>query len=520
MRTWHSDGNQRGLRQLTLPVLNDKDCVRSSKQLFDSLAKFCPRVEYVDGYKVTLNDMNEWICQDTWLITLNQWEQFNAACTELREFHWAVVPFADPYFRVFGEHTKPHLTKLTFAVNTFWDWQAYFHVVDEAAELDMLSSRNDGIRLNDAVADTLSYGHQQNFSTRPGYGCRASDVSSALKGCPSLSVLQIALSPSGGLDEMVYNDPYGDDDTADMEHAVHNIDIYDDEFCAALVKYCPLLTSLSIMGSEDGLDGHVTPIRTFTDQGLVALAKLKYLTMLQLRAINCTGNGVFQFLDRLSDQFVGQQTFQVCIGAYSIESRLAFYNALLELLMQLKARNAAELAWENREFVLRLMNCNLESVEPGWSEQYLCDLERALTSVKELHPNLRFRVTTSGRRGQPFESITEFGLYTANANPSPWYGWDAGERDSNASFVNRDEATSGFGRGLDRLPLGLRHPELLDPDSLPIDYELPDDYFDDYGGFGDYSDYGDHDDYDDYENGYFNEENDGYYDGNADEFWL
>lgn len=55
----------------------------------------------------------------------------------------------------------------------------------------------------------------------------------------------------------------------------------------------------------------------------------------------------------------------------------------------------------------------------------------------------------------------------------------------------------------------MRHPELLDPDSLPIDYELPAGYFDDYGGYGGYGDYED----------YYDEDDDGFYDANADELW-
>uniref|UniRef100_M4B233 Uncharacterized protein n=1 Tax=Hyaloperonospora arabidopsidis (strain Emoy2) TaxID=559515 RepID=M4B233_HYAAE len=518
MKTWFSSGIKKGLKQLTVPMLNDENCFQSSKQLFDSLVKFCPRVEYVDGYKATLNDMNELTCGDTWLVTAEQWDEFNSTCTELREFHWVVVPFADPYFRVFGKHSKPRLTKLTLAVNTFWDWQAYFHFLEKATEPSVLSSRNEEDPVDEAaefVASSSSYVYQQNFSQRPGYGAKASDVSSALKGCPALTVLEIALCHSGDIDETVYSDLYDDgDDAAEMGRVLLNIDIYNDEFCAAVAEYCPLLTSFSITEIDDGLRSHLTPIRTFTDQGLVALAKLKYLTTMLLRPINCTGNGVFEFLNSLSNEFVGHRTFQVYIGGHSSESKLAFYTALMELLMQLKVRSPAGLAWENRKFVLRLINSNFESVEPSWGEHYLRDLERAVTSVKTIHPTLRLRITTSGRRGFIFQRIMELGLYTANTEPSPWYGWDDEERNGNASFVNRYEDTAGLGTGLDRLPLELRHPELLDPD-----YELPADYFDDYGGYGDYGDYGDYDDYGAYGDDYFGEEYDGYYDGNADELW-
>ncbi|KAE9337199.1 hypothetical protein PF008_g12652 [Phytophthora fragariae] len=41
--------------------------------------------------------MDKLTCRDDWLITVEQWEEFNAKCTQLREFHWVVAPFADPF---------------------------------------------------------------------------------------------------------------------------------------------------------------------------------------------------------------------------------------------------------------------------------------------------------------------------------------------------------------------------------------------------------------------------------------
>ncbi|GMF35322.1 unnamed protein product [Phytophthora lilii] len=478
LEIWYSSGSKRGLRQLKVPVLDERDRFQSCKQLFDNLVKFCPRVEYVDGYKTTLCELDKLTCRDDWLITVEQWEEFNSKCTELREFHWVVAPFADPSFRIFGEHIKPRLKKLTFAVNMLWEWKDYFESLAEAAGTEYLDT-----------------------TMQPDYGAKATDVSSALKGCPSLEDLEIELYYPVDGDEMGYND--NEDDTADFpENEVLNIDIYGDRFCETLVNYCPLLTSFSIWEVAEGQNAILTPIRTFTDQGLVNLAQLKLLTTMQLRTINCTGHGVFEFLDNLSDDFTGQRVFQICVGGHTSESRLGFYNALPELLMRLEMRTPEELAWGRRKFVLRLMNSKYDSVEPGWSQQYLHGLKRVVRNVKKMHPALRLRITTSGRRGSTFRSIIELGLYTASAEPSPWYGWDDEESNRDITFVNRGRETE---QGRSRLPVELRHPELLDPDSLPIDYELLADYFADYGGYGDYAD------------NYFDE--DGYYDANADELW-
>ncbi|KAG3252350.1 hypothetical protein PI124_g3054 [Phytophthora idaei] len=404
---------------------------QACKQLFDNVVKFCPGVEYLGGYKKALNEMEKLTCRDGWLVMVEQWEEFNATCTQLREFHWVVAPFADSFFRVFGEHVKPRLKKLTFAENMLWEWGVYFDSLDEAAGIPP---------------------PYHNFSQRPEYGFKATDVSSALKGCPALDDLEIELYHPADEDETEYNDPYNAGTVDFPEHEVLNIDIYDDKFCETLVKHCPLLTKFSIWEVAEGHNSNLTPIRAFTDQGLVALAKLKYLTALELRTINCTGNGVFEFLNELSDEFVGHRTFQICVGGHPSDSRLAFYNAVPELLMQLEAISPEELGWGRRKFVLRLRNSNFGSVEPGWSEQYLRGLEHVVNNVKKMHPNLRLRITTSGRRGSTFRSIIDLGLYTSNVEPSLWYGWDDEESDRNITFVNRGGGSSIFDQGRNRLP--------------------------------------------------------------------
>jgi hypothetical protein len=491
MKTWCSEGKRRGLRQLTVPVLDESNRFQSCKQLLDHLIQFAPGVEYVDGYKKTLCELDKLTCRDDWLITLQQWEAFNATCTQLREFHWVVAPFADPFFEAFGRHVKPQLKKLSFGVNMLWEWEEYFDTLDEAAGVPPPSDAD-----------------WREFLQRPGYGNKATDAASALKSCPALEDLDIELYHPAEVEEMGYYDPYEDDETAEFpEHEVLNIDIFGDKFCETLAEHCPLLTSFSIWEVAEGHNSSLTPIRTFTDQGLVALAQLKFLASMELRTVNCTGNGLFEFLNDLSDDFTGQRTFQICVGGHPSDFRLAFYTAVPELLMQLGARTPEELGWERKKFVLRLKNAHFDSVEPGWSGQYLRGLERTVQDMKKMHPTLRVRITTSGRRGRTFRSIIELGLYTANAELSPWYGWDDEESNRGITFVNRGGEASSFGEARSRLPVELRHPELLDPDSLPIDYELPADYFDDYGGYGGQDDF------------FFDEDDDGFYDPNADELW-
>ncbi|KAK1946012.1 hypothetical protein P3T76_003060 [Phytophthora citrophthora] len=494
LKTWRSSGSYRGLRQLTVPILDERNRFESCKKFLDNVMKFCPEVEYLDGYKKTLRKIDRPACRDGWMVTLEQWKEFNSKCTQLREFNWVVAPFADPFFKVFGEHVKPNLKTLKFAVNMHWEWGVYYDLLAEAAGEE---------------PPVVTYSTQL-----PGYGFKATDVSSALKGCPALDELEVELNHP-----VEYDAPY-DYHTVDFpNHEVINIDIYDDKFCEAVAENCPLLTKLSIREVAGRHFSNLTPIRTFTDLGLVALTQLKHLTSLELRTINCTGNGLFEFLNDLSDEFTGERNFQIAVGGHVGDPKLAFYNALPELLMQLEARTPEELAWGNRKFVLRLTNANFADVEPAWSEQYLRGLERVVENVKKMHPTLRLRITTCGRQGSTFGGIIELGLYTDNAEPSPWYGWDGEESNRNITFVNRGGPRGAFEEERSRLPIELHHPELLDPDTLPIDYELPADYFDayEYGGYGDYDDF---DDYDDDPDGDSDDPPRGYYDAEADELWL
>ncbi|POM67223.1 Hypothetical protein PHPALM_16812 [Phytophthora palmivora] len=62
-----------GLRQLTVPTRNQAN-------------RFQGIVAYADVH-----------CPE-------MWRTFNTTCTQLGDFHWLVIPFADPLFHVFGEH--------------------------------------------------------------------------------------------------------------------------------------------------------------------------------------------------------------------------------------------------------------------------------------------------------------------------------------------------------------------------------------------------------------------------------
>lgn len=125
MEKWYERGSCGGLRQLTVPTRNEVERFRSSSEVLDSVMKFCPMIEYLDGCEkvVAYGDAQR---DEMWAISSETWEAFNAKCTNLRKFSWAVVPFADLFFRVFGQHVKPQLKKLSFLANRWWDYHRYF----------------------------------------------------------------------------------------------------------------------------------------------------------------------------------------------------------------------------------------------------------------------------------------------------------------------------------------------------------------------------------------------------------
>lgn len=472
----------RGLRQLTVPSRTERDKLRSTREFLEHVMQFCPDVELLDGHKQSLREMDRLTCHDQWIVPLELWERFNATCTKLREFNWVVAPFADPFFKAFGEHVKPNLTVLTFCVNMLWDWTGYFQACGELSR--------DSVGLNGA-------------SRRPGYGFKAVDASTALKACPMLDILEVGLYHPLEPDvfdnpEMAFDREYDFLANSYPDHEVINPDIFDDKFCERLATDCPLVSRFVIWEVVEGYNEKIEPIKTFTDQGLTALSKLKFLSYLELRSVNCTGEGMFSLLSGLSDEFKCQRTFQIALGGASIGARNAFYDAVMGLLTRIEQTDKADLKFDHRKFVLRLTNASLAHVDRGWSDDYMKRLEKFVKSIKVKHPSLRIRITTSGRMRNSFSSIIEFGLYTEHSEPSVWYGWDDEEPDRNVSFANRGGASGFMGNGLP-----------LDVDSLPLNYELPaefvDGYDDDTGAY--------YDDYDNY--GEMSDENE----DDEDEFW-
>ncbi|KAL4162910.1 hypothetical protein PRNP1_003442 [Phytophthora ramorum] len=124
LEKWYVGGSCGGLRQLSVLSCDEADNASRSTQLVEAVIRFCPRIEYVNGFQQALDPDAE-DCSDMWSISLETWQAFNASCTSLRAFSWTLVPFGDMFFQVFGEHRKPQLEALSLTANVSWKYEHY-----------------------------------------------------------------------------------------------------------------------------------------------------------------------------------------------------------------------------------------------------------------------------------------------------------------------------------------------------------------------------------------------------------
>lgn len=446
---WYTKGGHGGLRQFTFPSRLDGDRVLHCTEYIDKVVQFCPNVEYLDGHKHSLNELDRLTCRDEWIISKRTWEGFNKNCVRLKEFNWVVVPFKDDFFRVFGAYPKPQLQHLTFSVNMLWNWRAYFR---ECADTD--SSR------------------------RSPWGVQATDAKAALRACPALTHLEVCFYHP--VDENILDNPMAMYEEEDYNFLVDgypavdtfNQEIFGDQFWIAAAEHCPLLERVCMWEVAERYNMTRLPVSSFTDRGLAALSKLTWLRFLELRSVNCTGNGLFALLNNSPHECTGQRDVQISLGGASSKSKLKFYNEVLKLLSRIAT--SQDVRFTSRRVVLRLTNACAAPVDFGWSKDYLLKLERVIEELKQKYPTLRLRVGMTGRKFGGFSGISEFGVYTGFSKPSMWYGWED-ELDVQHGAVD----DTFFYRDYDH-----SHHE-LDVDNLPLDYELDEDYddyiYDDYG---------------------------------------
>ncbi|GMF19893.1 unnamed protein product [Phytophthora lilii] len=409
MERWHLKGKCGGLKQLTVPTREEEDRFRTSTNFIEDVIEFCPNVKYLDGYNHAIDEMNDVTCEEKWMISLDTWEKFNKTCTNLRDFHWAVVPFADPFFRVFGKYVKPNLKKLGLTSNLSWDLNDYFKMDGET-----------GVR-----------------SEKPGYGLLANDVVSMLKGCPALTELEIAIDQEKNEETLA---------------ALLDADVFGDTFWKAVVYHCPLLQSVYLHDcSSYGGSRVVRPIQTFTDIGLLALTDHKQLASIELCAVSVSGNGVFEYIQRVfkSNGFGGgNRSLDISLAGPNGHNTMLphpFYHELIALLKRLAETGEEELGATScsHNASLNIFNPHSASVDKEWSISYVRDeLNPVIEKVTAAHPSLDLHIVLCRDNADSFRRIDNLELdWSAGSQQGEIFIEDEflGDTDSDDGRSDEDE---------------------------------------------------------------------------------
>ncbi|KAG1697157.1 hypothetical protein DVH05_017542 [Phytophthora capsici] len=247
LQRWNEASGGKGLRQLTVPSRSEFDRERTSTEFLTAVLKFCPRLEYLDGWKRSYYEGSRLVMsEESWCVTRDVWKKFCKSCVDLREFSWVVVPFSDEFFLPFAQ-TKPKLTRLQLTYNT----RAPFR-----------------IRRNEYTTGGLNV---------------------AMVGCPALQHLDVVLHRLQPCDALIY--PQIDE--------MIDPDVFNDEFFLSLVLNCRQLRSLCIreLGPVSNTrKGTLAGANTITDRGLAALWQAPHLTSIDIQDVRCSSSSVLEFL--------------------------------------------------------------------------------------------------------------------------------------------------------------------------------------------------------------------------------
>ncbi|KAG7396623.1 hypothetical protein PHYBOEH_001997 [Phytophthora boehmeriae] len=371
LERWYVKGGRGGIRQLTVPTRNDAQRFRSSTKFIEAVTRFCPNIEYLDGSKLVLDSMDSVRCTDKWVISLDTWERLNANCSGLRVFDWTVVPFADPYFRVFSAYPKPQLKELNVCANLWWNWKEYFSAIgDTAASADIKTGK-------------------------PGYGRRARDVEVVFQGCPNLTSLSVEidlLKLDGHFDMKVFGDTFWD----------------------AAATNCPLLKRMSIENCANYEVTRINAIKTFTDVALLKLAELKYMSSIDIQVpVMCTGYGIFEYLRRAVESGAATGKWRMLslrVGGRddAVFGVPSFYFEVVELLKRLSAISEENFgaAASRQKFEVYISNPYTSRVSNTWSATYMRDeLKPLMEQVKAMHPGLSINASVIGHVGDSFKCV-------------------------------------------------------------------------------------------------------------------
>ncbi|EGZ17675.1 hypothetical protein PHYSODRAFT_331603 [Phytophthora sojae] len=370
LERWFMRGHCGGLRQLVIPHIP-----ALSNQFLTAVSKFCPNVEILDGWKLTYvsDGWGAVLCDEEWRVSIDVWEKFCANCSDLREFNWAVVPFADAFFKPFGATRKCRLTDLAFDfTDAFLRRKRSSGAVRVVATSSNLAEQL--IRawsLQAAVpveAVTAAEIAALDDTTRP---YSSAGLCSLVRGLPFLRSFKVFLHPRHRID----------------------LDVFDDDFLEQLSKSAQYLTHFSF--AEAGRYAGPQALECVSDRGLLSLASMTHLSDISIAALSSTsGAGVFPFIQRKSSII---QQRNVRIGV------MRDFDSIILPLLELVAGKPAG-TFSDQSFALMLLNIGHlrdftpKTCDPREWEDQLQEIQHQLESN---HPTLRFQLTMEQEKPHP-----------------------------------------------------------------------------------------------------------------------
>ncbi|KAL4158313.1 hypothetical protein PRNP1_004091 [Phytophthora ramorum] len=372
LERWFVRGHGGGLRQLVIPHIP-----ALSNQFLSAVTRFCPNVEILDGWKLTYvsDGWGAVLCDEEWRVSLEVWEKFCSQCSDLREFNWAVVPFADAFFAPFGATKKCRLTDLAFDFTDAFlkRKQASSASAVLATTISLMTRAEQLIRawsLQAAVPVEASEAESSvlDDASRP---YSSAGLCSLVRGLPFLRSLKVFLHPRHRID----------------------LDVFDDDFLHQLSKSSSYLGQFSF--SEAGKYAGPQALESVSDRGLLSLASMTHLSDISIAALSSTtGSGVYPFIRRMSS-IIQQRNVKIGIMR-------DFDNIVMPLLELVTGEPAG--TFTDQAFALSLLNVGhlrdftQKTCQPQAWEDRLQETQRQLESN---HPTLRFQLTLEQEKPRP-----------------------------------------------------------------------------------------------------------------------
>lgn len=331
LERWFTQSSKGGLRQLLVAKhhsVEDDDLQTRSNEFIGAVAAFCPRIEFLDGWKVTYSDANGLSCDEMWFCSLETWKHFCKTCVHIKEFNWFTAPFDDDFLREFAKYPKLQLKKMTIAAG------------------------GDGV-YHPAFSDGSYY-------RVGGFRFSMESVIAILTACPALEELHVLLEGFRSQSKLFKKS-------------------LNDEFLKVIADRCPNLRKLVI---NEVIGTHFEkPLPRVTDAGLLSISTMPQLGHIALMQTLTTTEGILQLVDNAKCP----RRIILKVGSASAEPHLQYFSVLCELMEVLIARSTE--SFQDRVFELEL---SMHEERKTISKQgpLRAKLTELLGQIRSRHPDI------------------------------------------------------------------------------------------------------------------------------------